>query len=487
MNSNEHSLLGWRAMQATVCSLLILSLILLSVCGQGQARHQRTKRITPQEGVHRFSTLGLYVTPPTKEEAHYYDFYKACGYNYLEFCDIGFSWKPSLLPKYYAETDKAIQMAHKKGFKVWILLLAGMKQWKGSADRGDAGTFSALKKELLNERLASIRQAVQGLPHADGFAFFAGDPGGDPEGHSTVHDCIHFAREVRNIVREKAPKAQFVVNLWAIAEWDGFPSPFSLDFWQKQVRLSADVAHEKELLGADCGIVFSLDNYYRSLTLTCYAEAGVTPELFPKASDVRTLRQKGVHPIYGWPYFLVDEVDDGFINPNNVVSKGQSQAETRYIRSILDHGREVGLDGMIANSAFISTEPLNIYAFGKMGKSPHITPEALLDEYAGFVATRGTKKTLSKILRFIENNSNWENSLPKANRLKPLECGDITSAGRALTQLATVIPHAKPPIVLPESPALYLKRLEKRLRAIQKGDIGGMNPIIKSKPKSERR
>jgi hypothetical protein len=436
---------------------------------------------------HRFATVGLYVSPPRQEEAHYYDFYKACGYNYLEFCDIGFSWKPSLLPQYYAETDAAIQAARKKGFKVWILLLAGMKQWKGETDRGDAGTFSALNKEPLKERLGYLRQAVQGLPHADGFVFFAGDPGGDPEGRSTVQDCIHFAREVRKIVRETAPKAQFMVNLWAVAEWDGFPSPFSLDFWQKQVRLSTSVAQEQELLGPDCGIVFSLDNYYRSLTLACYAEAGLTPELYPQASNVQNLRARGVRPIYGWPYFLVDEVDDGFISPNNVVTKGQSQSETRYIRAILDHGRAIGLDGMIANAAFISAEPLNIYAFGKMGRSPQLTPEALLDEFAGFVADAKTKRSLAQILRFIENHSNWENSLPKPYRLKPFDCGEITSTAIALERLAQVVPRKRSPIVLPEAPELYLKRLEKRLQAIAAGNIGGTAPIVKSKPTSERR
>lgn len=427
-----------------------------------------------------FETLGLYVTPPKKEEAHFYDFYKACGYNYLEFCDIGFSWKPSLLPQYYAETSAAIKAAQKKGFKVWILLLAGMKQWKGEADRGDAGTFSALKKEALQERLSYIQRAVKSLP-ADGFVFFAGDPGGDPEGKSDVQDCIRFATAVRNIVRADAPKAKFAVNLWAIAEWDGFPSPFSLDFWRKQVRLSAAVAQSKDLLGRDCGIVFSMDNYYRSLTLSCYEEAGEKPPLYPLASDVAKLRKNAVRPIFGWPYFLVDEVDDGFITPNNVATKGQSQSETRYIRAILDSGRGVGLDGMIANSAFIKAEPLNIYAFGRMGRAPRLAPEALLDEYAGFLASAKTKGVLSNILRFVENHSNWENSLPKSRRLKRFACGDVVSAEIALKRLAGVVPRAKSPIILPETPALYLKRIENRLRAIAKGDVGGVHPIIKTR------
>lgn len=473
--------------QILLCSSLLLLLPLTGMT-QGRQRHSPASfragrpftRFPKEQG---FQTLGIYVNPPKQEEQHYYDFYKACGYNYLEFCDIGFSYRPSLLPKYYAETDSAIQKAHQKGFKVWILLLAGMKQWKGEAERGDAGTFSALKQELLTERLGYLRQAVQGLPHADGFAFFAGDPGGDPEGRSSVQDCIRFARQVRQIVHDSAPKAQFVVNLWAIAEWDGFPSPFSLAFWQKQVSLSKAVAQEPELLGKDCGIVFSLDNYYRSLTLTCYADAGLTPELFPKASDIQALRKRSVHPIYGWPYFLVDEVDDGFIKPNNVASKGQSQAETRYIRAILDRGREIGLDGMIANAAFISAEPLNIFAFGRMGSSPKKSPEAILAEYASLLVTRETQASLTNILRFIENHSNWENSLPQANRLKHFDCGDITSAEIALERLSKVVPRHKTTITLPEPPALYLKRLERRLQAIRAGDIGGTNPITRSKSK----
>ena len=250
------------------------------------ARDNAPSKATP--GTARFDTIGLYVTPPGKEEAHYYDFYQACGYNYLEFCEGGFARRPDLLPAYHGELAKAIAAAHKKGFKVWILLLAGMQQWKGPAESGNAGTFSALHTDLLRERLSCIRQAVRQLPEADGFEFFAGDPGGDPEGRSTVKDCIAFARQVHAIVREEAPKAGFAINLWAIAEWAGFPSPFSLDFWQKQVALSKAVVNEHGLLGPECGVVFSLDNYYRSLALSCYDDAGLQPDLYPLSSDVRS-------------------------------------------------------------------------------------------------------------------------------------------------------------------------------------------------------
>jgi hypothetical protein len=443
------------------------------------ARDNAPSKATP--GTRRLEAVGLYVTPPGKEEAHYYDFYQACGYNYLEFCEAGFARRPDLLPAYHKELSEAIAAAHKKGFKVWVLLLAGMQQWKGPAESGSAGTFSALRTELLQERLSNIRQAVRQLPEADGFEFFAGDPGGDPEGRSTVKDCIAFARQVRAIVHEEAPKAGFAINLWAIAEWAGFPSPFSLDFWQKQVALSKAIVNEPGLLGPECGVVFSLDNYYRSLALSCYDDAGLQPELYPPASDIRALRDRGVRPIIGWPYFLVDECDDGFITPNNVVTKGQSQCETRYIRAVIDRGRQVGLDGLVANAAFVLAEPLNIYAFGRMCRSPSLTPDALLDEYSGLLADGNTRHTLAQVLRFIENHSNWDNSLPKPYRLKPLDCGDITSAAIAQERLVQVVPRAKAPIVLPELPALYLKRLQSRLEAIAAGNIGGVAPIVRRK------
>ena len=49
----------------------------------------------------------------------------------------------------------------------------------------------------------------------------------------------------------------------------------------------------------------------------------------------------------------MDEIDDGFISPNNVASGGQSQAETRYIRAIIDQGLDLGLDGLVANASEI--------------------------------------------------------------------------------------------------------------------------------------
>jgi len=427
-----------------------------------------------------FETVGLYVSPPTDlppSNPQVYEFFRACGYNYLEFCDGGFRSRPDLLPTYYQEMSRAIDLAHEKGFRVGILLLAGMEQWKGPAKTGYSGAFSPLDKDRLQERFTHLQQAVRELKNADSFVFFPGDPGGDPKGSSTVEDCFTFCREVQQIVKHHAPKSDFMLNLWAIAEWEGFPSPFSLRFWQQEVKLSRAATAAADLLGPTCEVAFPLHNYYRSLALTCYTRAHIEPELYPSANDIQMLRSKGVNRQLGWPYFLIDEADDGFIKPNNVESRGQSSAETRYIRAIIDTGFRLGLDGMVGNAFFLEAESLNTYAFGQMCRSGDLMPGQLIDQYAGFIANKNTKQALGRVLRFIENHSNWQNSLPVLSRLKDFDVPDLTSASMALELLAQVIPRAHPAIPLREAPALYLGRLKKRLGAIAAGNIGGVSPI----------
>jgi hypothetical protein len=224
-------------------------------------------------------------------------------------------------------------------------------------------------------------------------------------------------------------------------------------------------------------VSFPLHNYYRSLALSCYTAAGVKPELYPTAKDVQILRTRGVKSVLGWPYFLVDEADDGFIRPNNVESKGQSSAETRYIRALIDSAHSMGLDGLVGNAIFFPVESLNIYAFGQMCRSADVKPEQVLDQYAGFIADETTRATLGRVLRYIENYSNWQNSLPPSHRLKNFEVPELSSALAAVKLLAQVKPCASPAIPLLEPPAVYLSRLNKRLEAIAAGKIGGVAPI----------
>ena len=427
-----------------------------------------------------FETIGLYCalpTDPPPKDPRMYEFFKACGYNYLEFCEAGFRSRADLLPDYYKEMSRAINLAHERGLRVGIVLLAGMKQWRGPDKSGYLGAFSPLDKAKLQDRFMYLRQAVSSLRNADVFILLPGDPGGDPEGRSTSEDLLAFCRNVRQIVKQQAPEAKFMVNLWAVAEWEGFPPTRSVRFWQHEIKLSRAVAAAPDLVGPSCGVSFPLHNYYRSLALSCYAAAGVEPELYPTAKDVQILRMRGVKSVLGWPYFLVDEADDGFIRPNNVESKGQSSAETRYIRALIDSVHSIGLDGLVGNAIFFPVESLNIYAFGQMCRSPNVKPEQVLDQYAGFIADENTRAALGQVLRYIENYSNWQNSLPPSHRLKNLEVPGLSSASAAVKLLAQVKPCASPAIPLLEPPAVYLGRLNKRLEAIAAGNIGGTAPI----------
>jgi hypothetical protein len=427
-----------------------------------------------------FETVGLYASLPTDpppKDPQVYRFFHACGYNYLEFCEAGFRSRPDLLPAYYKDMSGAIDTAHEIGFRVGIVLLAGMEQWKGRDKAGYSGAFSPHDKAKLEERFRYLRQAASNLRGADIFTLILGDPGGDPKGHSTLEDCLAFCHQVQQIVKQEASAAKFMLNLWAISEWEGFPSPSTPRFWQQEIKLSRAAVSSPGLVGPGCGVAFPLHNYYRSLALTCYSEAGLQPELYPTAQDVEALRERGATPLLGWPYFLVDEADDGFLRPNNVASGGQSSSETRYIRALADRGRALGLDGLVGNAIFREAESLNIYAFAQMCRSDALKPEQVIENYAGFIGDEKTRPALADVIRFVENHSNWQNSLPAQFRLKNFDVPDVTSASQALRALAQVQPRVRPPIPLLEPPALYLGRLKKRVEAIAAGNIGGVAPV----------
>ena len=71
-----------------------------------------------------------------------------------------------------------------------------------------------------------------------------------------------------------------------------------------------------------------------------------------------------------------------------------------------------------------------------------------------------------KVLRYIENHSNWQDSLPDRYRLKNLDSPDVPSASAALQLLDRVKPCPRPAIPLLEPPATYLARLRRRLETI---------------------
>src|SRR5207244_12412008 len=97
-------------------------------------------------------------------------------------------------------------------------------------------------------------------------------------------------------------------------------------------------------------------------------------------------------------------------------------------------------------------ESRNIYAFGQRCRSAELTPERLIDQYAGVVADEKTRGVLERVLRFIENHSNWQNSLPVSYRLKDFDLPHALAVRVARDLLAQVnrrvqraLPHLESP------------------------------------------
>ncbi|MHB1456987.1 MAG: hypothetical protein ACYC0V_08750 [Armatimonadota bacterium] len=415
-------------------------------------------------------TIGLY---PFRDIPGQHEFLKSCGFNMFQFWENGYMHRPDLLDDYYAKIHQDIEGAKKDGFTVFILISANMKQWTGPAEKGSAVglRFYPRDKDGMNERLEYIAKAVKLLNNADGFTFTAGDPGGVPKelGPSGVQDWISMAREVKQVVNCVAPNALFDINPWAVTQWeDEGMDVFDYLFWQKEVSNAKEIVAADNLISDECGIEFCPHNYYRSLALTLYDKASIAPELYPTRKEVEVLKQHNVPRLWAWPYFLIDEVDDGYLGPDGF-SSGQTQGETRYIHKMVKDLRGIGLNGLIANGSPESckAEALNTYAFAQLCLNPSLTPTDVIMQYAALIATPSTAEDLSQVLRFIENHSTWQNGLPEKYRLPNFECS-IKSAKDGLSALENIIPAKESSFPLPEPPTDYLKRLKIRLELISK-------------------
>lgn len=416
------------------------------------------------------STIGLYTWSDVPDQ---HAFWKACGYNTLQFLDTGWHRRPDLLPKYYDSLARQVDSAKRAGFRVYVNISSNISQWKGPEELEPTGVgtkFHPENEEAMRERLSDISNAVRLLKNADGFTFFAGDPGGVPTelGTSDARACISMARQVKEIVGRHAPHAQFNFNPWAIAAWQYWNiSPMLSAFWLRQLDLEKEVLGESNLIGPNCGLELAPSNYYRSLTLKAMVSEGITPELFPTASDIGKLRARGTKRIWAWPYFLSDEADDGYTG--SIWGQGDlPQPTVRYLHKLVAEMREIGVDGVIGNWSWRGhlANALNTYALARFCADSSATPLEVVSEYAAHVASDDSKDTLAQILAFIENNGTWQQSLPKQYQLGDLDCGDLTSGYLAIVRLKTVSPRAEPDFPLPEPPAAYLERITKRLESI---------------------
>lgn len=410
-----------------------------------------------------FRTIGIYGWTTSRPEL--VPFLKACGYNNWQFIDTAWAIPPSEHEAYYAQMAAGIQELHREGFKVFGIISSNMVQNSGTENpEGYMKTFPISDAAARKERLEFVRLGVAKLKEADGFVFCAGDPGADHSPGSNELAAVEMASHMRAIVSKEAPQADFIFNAWSIAAWGPPLSAFEATFWDQETKCTKNVASLPHFIGPEVGIEFPMHNYYRALAKKCYLEAGLpAPELYPQQADIAALRERGTKHIVGWPYFLIDECDDGYSGG----TWGQSQCETRYIHQLIATGHRIGLDGMIGNISMAggSAELVNLFAFAQFCRDRSATPVQAIRGFAEIVAEKKSVEDLVQVLMFIENHSTAQQFLPAEFRLPNFSC-EINDPRLALQRLATVIPKENPRMPLPETAVAYIRRLGNRLEGM---------------------
>jgi hypothetical protein len=390
-------------------------------------------------------------------------FIKACGFNTYQRWDLGWTLGPAKHGGYYAEMAEDVAWMQAAGFRVYVLLNINMRQRQDGEKEGYADNgLDPADTAVMRTRMHYLVETVRKTKDADGFTIFAGDPGGHK--NANPRHAFEWTRRVAELIRCEAPKAEINVNTWGIAAWDHFVSPFDVAFWEQEVRLTRELLSQSHLVGAGMGMEFPLHNYYRSLARSCYAKAGKQPALFPDRDEVQALRMRGAKRLWGWPYFVTDECDDGY--PGSL--PGVAQAETRYIRQIVATGRELGLNGMIANAMAenVFTESLNLFAFARFCRDAAVTPEQVILEFAGHLAEPKSAACLADVLRYIENHSTWQVGMPVPYRLPDFETGTVRSPSDALLVLSQVNLRPTGGIPLIRPAAEYIAKVKERLNML---------------------
>ncbi|MHB1457871.1 MAG: hypothetical protein ACYC0V_13255 [Armatimonadota bacterium] len=357
--------------------------------------------------------IGAYISPilPDADLIRLKDW----GYNMLEFVDVCYAYKPEGIKAHHKMLNEAISRYHAKGFKVYIILMTTMNQNKEPKEPFVCDSvFSPISHpELYKERLSYLQASIKNLRKADGFTLIAGDPGGDPECLSGTEFFIKMARDVKMLVRKFAPKADFIINTWSIAAWENYPSPYKAEYWQKEIIATRKVINAPDLLDSSTGIEIPAPSNFYQLALNSLTEENITPEIFPTTKDFSILRSKGVKHIWSWPFGLVS---------NEVAPHKDSQSEIRYIARNINLFRQLGANRFVCTiySGNMAGEALNTFAFSRLGSSATMTAKSVTDEWAGFEADQSSHAALARVIRFIENHSDYENIIPLQFRYHPL-------------------------------------------------------------------
>lgn len=413
------------------------------------------------------STVGLYVWTDTPDQ---HDFWKHCGINMLQVCDIGwYRNSNTLLDPYLDSMAEQINNMKKDGFSVNVILFSTIQQWEGPGDFEPTRIgekFHPSDKLKMEKRLKYIEKSIMKLSMADGFTLFAGDPGGvTAELGAADHSYYtEMGREVLSLIKLHAPGAYFNFNPWAVTM---FPYPEvsceEAKWWLKESEITSEIISQENLIGEEIGIELPCHDYYRAMALERYHREGYDPK-FPSIADIRTIKDKNTKRIWAWPYFILDEADDG--DTNGGVVTDLTQSETRYIYKFVgDMSNLNGINGIIGNWSYKGylSKSMNTYAFGRFVNDPSATPESVMKEYAGNVTTASSSDLLVEIMKYIENNSNWQRKLPPTKRLPDFET-DIRTASDALKRFDEIkVNEQYIPGRLPETPGDYLARIKSRL------------------------
>lgn len=397
----------------------------------------------------------------------YAPFWKACGIDTIQLVGSGMemSADEEALSIYLNALGNQVNDAKNMGFNVYVTLLSNFR----AAEEGEGwyeALFDVADEKEMNKRLDVLRRTVEVCKNADGFNIIAGDPGGytNLKASSTVANFVYLCKEFIRIIRAEAPSAKININPWSVTSFETpMKYPGYVNFWEAESRMTAAMIELQNFIGADVGIEFPCHNYYRPLAIRLYEQTygdNYTIPVYPTQADVTALYNKGCDRRWAWPYFLLDECDDGDGAGAGV------QLETRYIYQLITQLRQAGINGITGNwtAAGHFNRALNVYAFARMCQDETLTPEAVIREYAAKNVTPETVDTFADILRFIENHSNWHNKMPESHQLEDLSTS-FADADAALRALDTVVALEQGDATA-ESPADYLVRVRSRLQAI---------------------
>ncbi|MBR7091853.1 MAG: hypothetical protein IKI50_01550 [Clostridia bacterium] len=393
-------------------------------------------------------------------------FWKACGYNAVQLIDLGWNYNAdTLLDGYIEDVAAQIDRAHADGFKVYILLMNNIEQYRGPADRGpDMGDlYDPADEAKTAERLGWLERNIKAWNKADGFSLMAADPGGVTEGMtgSGTGYYVEMAKKIRELVRRHAPQASFHVNTWAIAWCDTAFCDYAAvydqpAYWNRMDEMANEVA--RAIADTDIGIELTAQDYYQRVTLSVFSRHYESKDrfpLYPKAQDVAFLLDGSRH-VWAWPYYFVDTIST------------QVEIGTRYLYQYVNDMRALGVNGLVADwsETGYHYHALNTYAIARFCRDAAATPEQVIEEYAALIADGATYKKLAEVLKFIENNSVYQTYPIGEALLEPFETS-VVNVTVAANLMKKVVPNPQSSPLLTRSPAEVCALITERLEQLK--------------------